>query len=58
MIERVRHFVNEAVRILRLTRKPRKDEYTRIAKITGLGILLIGFVGYIVRSLKYILGGP
>jgi protein transport protein SEC61 subunit gamma-like protein len=41
-------------RILRMARKPTNEEYEKTAKITGLGILLIGalgFVIYIVREL-------
>ena len=41
-------------RVLKMTRKPTNEEYEKTAKITGLGIMLIGalgFVIYIVREL-------
>jgi protein transport protein SEC61 subunit gamma-like protein len=39
---------SETKRILRCTRKPKKDEYGETAKITGLGIIVIGAIGFIV----------
>lgn len=41
-------------RVLKMARKPTNEEYEKTAKITGLGILLIGALGfgiYIVREL-------
>jgi protein transport protein SEC61 subunit gamma-like protein len=41
-------------RVLKMARKPTNEEYEKTAKITGLGIMLIGalgFVIYIVREL-------
>lgn len=41
-------------RVLKMTRKPTNEEYEKTAKITGLGMMLIGalgFVIYIVREL-------
>lgn len=36
-------------RVLRLARKPDLKEYRQVAKITGLGILLIGAVGFLIK---------
>lgn len=36
-------------RVLRLSRKPDMKEYTQVAKITGLGILLIGAIGFMIK---------
>jgi protein transport protein SEC61 subunit gamma-like protein len=41
-------------RVLKMARKPTNEEYEKTAKITGLGIMMIGalgFVIYIVREL-------
>ncbi|MCK4367751.1 MAG: protein translocase SEC61 complex subunit gamma [Thermoplasmata archaeon] len=35
-------------RILRMARKPTTDEYIKVLQITGLGILLIGAVGFLI----------
>jgi len=51
---RVRSFVSNAIRVLKLAKKPKRDDFTFVAKVTGLGILLIGALGYIIESLRWI----
>ena len=45
----------ETRRILRLTRKPRRLEFNKTAKITGLGMIAIGVVGFIIFAVAQIL---
>ena len=40
--------LSEYVRILKLSRKPTRDEFIMIAKVAGAGILLIGFIGFLI----------
>jgi len=40
----------------RLSRKPRRNEFIMIAKITGFGMIVIGAVGFIIRILIQITG--
>jgi protein transport protein SEC61 subunit gamma-like protein len=35
-------------RVLKMARKPTDEEYSKTSKITGLGILLIGGLGFVV----------
>jgi protein translocase SEC61 complex gamma subunit, archaeal and eukaryotic len=35
-------------RVLYVSRRPDRDEYLNVAKITGIGIIIIGVVGYII----------
>ena len=39
------------LRILKLTKKPSREEFLMIAKVAGAGIVLIGFVGFIIYVL-------
>ncbi|MCD6478135.1 MAG: protein translocase SEC61 complex subunit gamma [Candidatus Aenigmarchaeota archaeon] len=41
-------FLKNCVRVLKVTRKPTKEEYIAAVKITGLGIILIGSIGFII----------
>jgi protein transport protein SEC61 subunit gamma-like protein len=50
-------FVGDSKRILRLTKKPDKSEFFLVAKITGLGILLLGLIGYVIETIKYLIAG-
>ncbi len=51
----VREFVEQSKRVLKLARKPTKDEVIRTAKITGAGIALLGIIGYIIHWIYYLL---
>ena len=52
----LREFLYECKRVLRVSRKPGKDEYLTIAKVTGLGIVLIGLVGFLIQVIASLLG--
>jgi len=52
----LREFFYECRRVLRVTRKPGKSEYLTVAKVTGLGIALIGLVGFVVQIIATLLG--
>jgi protein transport protein SEC61 subunit gamma-like protein len=45
---KIDYAIKETRRILRLTRKPRGTEFNETAKITGLGMVLIGALGFIL----------
>ena len=48
-------FVLECKRVLTVTKKPTGAEFTSICKVTGLGILLIGLIGFLVLMIKELL---
>lgn len=45
---RLRRFLKETRRVLRITKKPNKEEYLASVKITGIGIAIIGAIGFII----------
>jgi len=47
-IERIKIWIKETERILRLIRKPKRSEFDEVARITGLGIILFGLIGFII----------
>ncbi len=47
----IRDVLKDWDRAIKLSRKPRRDEFMTIAKITGLGILVIGLVGFAIRMI-------
>ncbi len=49
--------LGEYVRVLKLTRKPSKEEFSVIAKVAGAGILLVGFIGFIIYILISVMPG-
>ncbi len=40
--------IKETRRILRLTRKPKSSEYSETSKICGMGIIILGSLGFII----------
>jgi len=40
--------LSEYTRILKLARKPTREEFMMIAKVAGAGIVLIGVVGFLI----------
>jgi protein transport protein SEC61 subunit gamma-like protein len=36
------------LRVLKLTKKPSREEFLTIAKVAGLGILAIGMMGFLI----------
>lgn len=45
----VNEFIQSSMRIFNVSRKPAMPEYKVMAKVTGIGILLIGFIGFVVK---------
>ena len=41
--------IREYARILRVAKKPSLYEFKTILKITGLGVILIGFIGFTIK---------
>ncbi|MEM4282687.1 MAG: protein translocase SEC61 complex subunit gamma [Candidatus Woesearchaeota archaeon] len=52
---KLKEFSKECGRVLRVTKKPDSDEYKLVVKIAGIGILIIGFVGFLIHFLKELL---
>ncbi len=49
---KVKSFIQEAIRVLKITKKPDAVEFKTIVKVSGLGILIIGGVGFVIQMVK------
>ncbi len=54
--ERLQDFTKEARRVLKVSKKPDREEYLNFSKVTGIGILLIGLVGFIIVIIGMLIG--
>lgn len=45
-------FVKECKRVLTVTKKPTRDELKTVVKISGIGILLIGLLGFLIHAAR------
>ncbi len=52
-----RKFLHQCKRVLQVARKPSGDEYRTIAKITGIGMIIIGIVGFLITLIAELIKG-
>jgi len=48
-MSKLSNFISSSRRILSISKKPTNKEFWMMAKIIGLGIILIGVVGYLIK---------
>lgn len=53
--QKLKSFLIECRRVWQVTKKPTRDELKTIVKVTGIGILLIGLVGFLINMLWQLL---
>lgn len=47
------------IRVLKLASTPSWEEFSQVAKIAGAGILLVGFLGFMIFAfMSFVPGGP
>jgi len=44
----LRSKIRDYKRVLRIARKPSKDDFTTSAKVTAMGLVIIGVVGFLI----------
>ena len=45
----------EIIRVMKLTKRPNKEEFKSLTKVTGLGIAMIGIIGLSIFYIKQLL---
>lgn len=53
--QKLKKFVKECRRVIRVTKKPNKEEYKTIVKVSALGMAIIGSIGFVIAMIKQIL---
>lgn len=48
-------FIKQCERVLKISRKPDNSEYKTVAKVTGIGVIAIGVVGFIITIVSQLL---
>ncbi|MBS3099908.1 protein translocase SEC61 complex subunit gamma [Candidatus Pacearchaeota archaeon] len=47
----IRNFVKKCVRVWHVLRKPSKEEFMMVAKVSAIGIMIIGLIGFAIAIL-------
>lgn len=48
--------LNGLVRVLKVAKRPTKEEFLKVLKLTGLGMLMIGSIGLIITVGSMLIG--
>ncbi|MBT5023591.1 protein translocase SEC61 complex subunit gamma [Candidatus Woesearchaeota archaeon] len=54
-IPKIKEFFRENKRVLKVTKKPSKEEFKTIVKVSGLGMILIGLVGFLIVMINQLI---
>ncbi|MBR2558214.1 MAG: protein translocase SEC61 complex subunit gamma [Methanobrevibacter sp.] len=54
--ERFQKFIKDSKRVLKVSRKPDSKEYIEMAKVTSIGVLIIGAIGFVVVLIGQLIG--
>ncbi|MBW2970602.1 protein translocase SEC61 complex subunit gamma [Candidatus Woesearchaeota archaeon] len=57
LLHKMKRTGKEYLRVLRVTKKPSNEEFKTIVKISGLGMLLIGLIGFLLQLLWVVFRG-
>lgn len=54
--ESIVRFIKMNQRVLRVSKRPDREEFVNVSKITGLGIIVIGVIGFIISLIVQLMG--
>lgn len=54
--ESFNQFIKDSKRVLKVSRKPDLPEYIELAKISAMGVAIIGVIGFIIVILGSLIG--
>jgi len=55
--ESMANFIKQCQRVLKVSRKPDREEFMNVAKVTGIGIILIGVIGFVISIVGQLIQG-
>jgi len=52
---KISSYINKCRIVLRVTKKPTKQEFMTIVKVSGMGIIIIGLIGFAIQMVRQLL---
>jgi len=49
LLFKFRNFVRESIRVYKVTKKPSRQEFMAIVKVSAIGIAIIGLIGFVIN---------
>lgn len=56
ILEKIKSYINQAVRVWHLLKKPDAEEFKTISKISIIGLGLIGIMGFVINLVMIYFG--
>lgn len=53
---KLKSFIKECGRVLRVTKKPSMEEFKVVVKVSAIGLLIIGAVGFVISVTGRLMG--
>jgi len=50
-MKKLKSFITQSRRVWRILKKPSSEEFKLISKVSALGILLLGLIGFIISTI-------
>ena len=54
--ESLQNLMKDEKRVIKVSKKPDREEYFNFSKVTAIGILLIGLIGFIIVIIGMLIG--
>ncbi len=48
MLTSLKSFIKELIRVFKITKKPSKQEFSIVVKVSAMGIGIIGIIGFLI----------
>jgi protein transport protein SEC61 subunit gamma-like protein len=48
MLEKIKAFLSKCKRVWQVLKKPTKEEFIQVTKVSAIGILILGFIGFLI----------
>jgi protein transport protein SEC61 subunit gamma and related proteins len=55
MLESLKSFVSQCNRVWHLLKRPSREEFNSIAKVSAIGLVLIGLMGFIIAVIMQLI---
>ncbi len=50
-VQKIKSFTTQSIRVWRILKKPSAHEFKLVAKISAIGILILGLVGFFISTI-------
>lgn len=52
----IREELDGYMRVIKIAKRPNKEEFTKVLKLTGLGMLVMGLMGLVITVISMLVG--